>query len=245
MYGIIGYPLLTTFSPDYFREKFRALQLDDTYEKFPLEKIGDLVPLLERYPGLKGLNVTLPYKQTVIPFLHELDDTARKIGAVNTIHIGSDRRLTGYNTDVTGFRNSLMPLLQPHHNQALILGTGGASKAVAYALQQLRLPFRLVSRADGPGSLSYSELSPGLIGEYTLIINTTPLGMRPYEGMAPELPYEALGSRHLLYDLVYTPPETPFLREGKMRGAAIKNGYDMLTGQAEASWEIWSRPLGR
>jgi shikimate dehydrogenase len=239
MYGIIGYPLLTTFSPGYFKEKFRQLGLDETYDKFPLEKIDDLKEVLKRHPLLKGLNVTIPYKQAVIPFLNGLDDTAKQIGAVNTIKIEKGK-LIGYNTDTIGFYNSLKSLLQQQHNQALILGTGGASKAVAYALQQLEIPFQFVSREKKDGQLSYSDLTDAIVASHKLIINTTPLGMKPFEGIYPDIPYSAIDTEHLLYDLIYSPEETPFLKQGKERSASIKNGYEMLTGQAEAAWKIWN-----
>lgn len=239
MYGIIGYPLLTTFSPGYFQEKFRQSGVGETYEKFPLMQIEDFKNILQSHPALKGLNVTIPYKQAVIPFLDALDDTAKQVGAVNTIKI-IDRKLIGYNTDTIGFYNSLKPLLEKHHNKALILGTGGASKAVAYALQQLNIPYQFVSRKKDKAQLSYTDLTKDIVRSYKLIINTTPLGMKPFEGMLPEIPYDVVGGQHLLFDLIYSPPETPFLAQGKANGAAIKNGYEMLIGQAEAAWTIWN-----
>ncbi|KAA5537296.1 shikimate dehydrogenase [Taibaiella lutea] len=239
MYGIIGYPLLTTFSPGYFQEKFRQLDIDETYHKFPLKKIDDLKELLKLHPSLKGLNVTIPYKQTVIPFLNALDNTAKQIGAVNTIQF-KEGKLIGHNTDTIGFYNSLKPLLDKHHDKALILGTGGASKAVAYALQKLEIQFQFVSREKKEGQLIYADLDNDVIKSHRLIINTTPLGMKPFEGMSPEMPYAAIDSEHLLYDLIYSPAETPFLQQGKIRGATIKNGYEMLIAQAEAAWKIWN-----
>lgn len=239
MYGIIGYPLLQTFSPDYFNTKFERLGLQECYHKLPLAAIGELEDVLRTHPELKGLNVTIPYKEAVIPFLHELHDTAREIGAVNTIRI-TNGKLKGYNTDVIGFRDSLQPLLQPQHKQALILGTGGAAKAVAYALTQLNISYRFVSRIPAAGALSYTLLGPDTIAEYLLIINTTPLGMTPDINSAPAIPYQYLTSSHLLYDLIYSPAETLFLLKGKESGATIKNGYDMLIGQAEAAWKIWN-----
>jgi shikimate dehydrogenase len=238
MYGIIGYPLSQTFSPDYFNAKFERLGLKDSYHKFPLATIDELKAVLQSHPELKGLNVTIPYKEAVIPFLDELHDTAQEIGAVNTVKI-RDGKLKGYNTDVTGFRDSLQPLLQPQHRQALILGTGGASKAVAYALQQLHVAYRFVSRTPAAGEFSYAMLDRKTIEEHLLIVNTTPLGMTPDMDNAPAIPYEYLGPSHLLYDLIYNPAETLFLQRGKVQGAAIKNGYDMLIGQAEAAWNIW------
>jgi shikimate dehydrogenase len=238
MYGIIGYPLLTTFSPGYFQEQFRLLGIRETYEKFPLVRIEDLEAVLKSHPGLLGLNVTIPYKQAVIPFLDALDETAAKIGAVNTIKIMGGK-LIGYNTDTIGFYNSLKPLLEAHHKQALILGTGGASKAVAYALEQLNIPFQYVSRKKQQGQLVYSDLNATIIQAHQLIINTTPLGMKPFEGQYPELPFGAIGPEHLLYDLIYNPAATPFLSLGKAHGALTKNGYEMLIAQADAAWAIW------
>lgn len=239
MYGIIGYPLLHTFSPGYFSAKFEQLGLAETYEKFPLAGIADLPELLASRPGLKGLNVTIPYKQSVIPYLDELDDTAGAVGAVNTILI-REGRLKGFNTDITGFSQSLKPLLPDGPLQALVLGTGGASRAVAYSLRQMHIPFTLVSRQPGAGQLAYADLSEDIVAAHRLIINTTPLGMAPHIDSCPDIPYRYLGPDHLLYDLVYYPEETLFLQKGKAQQARIKNGYDMLTGQAEAAWAIWN-----
>ncbi len=242
MYGIIGYPLLQTFSPGYFQAKFEQLGLAESYHKFPLASITELRALLQAQPGLKGLNVTIPYKEAVLPFLDALDETAAQIGAVNTIKI-RDGQLTGFNTDVIGFRDSLQPLLGPQHRQALILGTGGASKAVAYALRQLNIGYRFVSRNPAEGQLSYAMLDAATINDHLLLINTTPLGMYPDTDASPELPYEYLGKGHLLYDLIYNPAATLFLQQGEARGTAVKNGYEMLIGQAEAAWKIWQEEL--
>lgn len=240
MYGIIGYPLLQTFSPGYFNAKFEQSGLEESYHKFPLASIAELSTLLQELPGLKGLNVTIPYKEAVLPFLDELDDTAAQIGAVNTIKI-RDGRLTGFNTDVIGFRDSLQPLLGPQHRQALILGTGGASKAVAYALAQLSIGYRFVSRNPAEGQLPYALLDAATINDHLLIVNTTPLGMAPDTSTFPLIPYEHLHTGHLLYDLVYNPSVTLFLQKGAAQGTATKNGYEMLIGQAEAAWAIWNR----
>lgn len=239
MYGIIGFPLTHTFSPAYFTEKFRQLGIADTYRPFPLADIAGLPALLRQFPALKGLNVTIPYKQSVIPYLDALDDTAAQIGAVNTIRI-QHGRLTGYNTDTLGFTASLQPELPPFPLQALVLGTGGSSRAVAYSLGKLGIPFLYVSRRAGEGRLRYTELDAAVIDRHRLIVNTTPLGMSPDEDSCPPIPYHFLSGQHLLYDLVYVPAETLFLRKGKAQGAAVKNGYDMLTGQAEAAWAIWN-----
>lgn len=240
MYGIVGYPLLQTFSPGYFNKKFEAEGIKDTYLKFPLDTIGALKGILRKHPDLKGLNVTIPYKQEIIALLDELDDTAQKIGAVNTVRIRNGK-LRGYNTDTIGFQNSLKPLLKEQHNKALILGTGGASKAIAYALQLLGIPYRFVSRSKREDQLVYADLDEYTIREYKLIINASPLGMIPNENVCPDIPYMFLTKEHLLYDLVYHPPETLFLRSGKSYGAEIKNGYEMLIGQAEAAWAIWQQ----
>lgn len=238
MYGIIGYPLLQTFSPGYFNKKFEEQRIRDIYLKFPLDKIADLKQVLKEHPDLKGLNVTIPYKQEVMTLLDELDDTARQIGAVNTIAIRNGR-LKGYNTDTIGFMDSLKPLLEQHHTKALILGTGGAAKAVAYALEKLGISFLSVSRNPEGGEIAYSNLDKGVMQEHKLIINTTPLGMVPNENACPDIPYTFLSTEHLLYDLIYHPEETLFLQKGKDQGAKIKNGYEMLIGQAEAAWTIW------
>jgi shikimate dehydrogenase len=238
MFGIIGYPLLQTFSPGYFNKKFEALGLNETYVKFPITSIDQLHSILQQHPDLKGLNVTIPYKQEVISLLDEIDDTAKEIAAVNTIAI-KNGRLTGYNTDVTGFKNSLEPLLAHNITKALILGTGGASKAIAFALKTLDISFKFVSRNKEPDQYTYAELTREIINDHQLIINTTPLGMPPLERSFPDIPYTSLASKHLLYDLIYYPEETPFLQKGKAQGARIKNGYEMLIGQAEAAWRIW------
>jgi shikimate dehydrogenase len=240
-YGLIGYPLLQSFSPGYFNEKFQREGIDAEYFTFPLETIDLFPELLKAHPGgLRGINVTIPYKTAVIPFLNELNEDVKKMGAVNCILI-KEGKLLGYNTDWVGFHDSLKPLLKPHHKQALILGSGGAAKAVAYALRQLGISYKVVTRGnpDSP-MLHYSSVTPALLQEYTLLINTTPLGMAPNEDRAPELPYEALTDKHLLYDVIYNPAETKFLQLGKSQGATIKNGIDMLHLQAEGSWRIWN-----
>ncbi len=239
-FGLIGYPLSHSFSSSYFMGKFAALHIDAVYHNYPLPAISDFPELIKREGLLEGLNVTIPYKTAIIPYLQALDETAALIGAVNTIQI-RDGVLKGFNTDVTGFKESLQPLLQPQHQRALVLGTGGASKAVVFALQQLHIPYTLVSRLAGlPGMLRYSELTAQVMAEHTLIINTTPLGTFPDVHQAPEIPYQYLTAGHLLYDLVYNPEETLFLKKGKVAGATFKNGYEMLVLQAEAAWRIWN-----
>ena len=240
-YGLIGYPLEHSFSPAYFKMKFMSQHIDAVYELFPLETISGFTGLLESHPGLEGLNVTTPYKEAVMPSLHQLDEVAREIGAVNCIAI-KNGKTKGYNTDAMGFEKSLNPLLKPQHNHALILGTGGSSKAVAYALTQLGIPFQKVSREKSEGTLTYSELSADIISHHKLIVNTTPSGMYPNVDAVPPFPFDHVSSHHLLFDLIYNPEETKFLVMGRERGAVTKNGFEMLQLQAEASWGIWSEP---
>ncbi|MFT4061005.1 MAG: shikimate dehydrogenase [Edaphocola sp.] len=239
MYGIIGLPLEQSFSPGYFTAKFRQMGLDETYLRFPLTSIQELPKLLMDYPRLRGLNVTMPYKQEIIPYLHELDQTAKAIGAVNTIHI-KNGLLTGYNTDTIGFSNSLAGLMQPHHQKALVLGTGGAAKAVWHSLSQLGMPFLKVSRSREKGMCTYGQLTGELMASHAVIINATPLGMLHDADSCPPIPYQFVTDKHLAYDLIYTPEETLFMRKAAAMGALVKNGYDMLIGQAEAAWQIWN-----
>jgi shikimate dehydrogenase len=235
-YGIIGFPLGHTFSPAYFAAKFAREGIDAAYEVFPLERIEDFPALLAAHPKLRGLNVTTPHKQAVMPYLHELSEDARAIGAVNCITI-KEGRLTGCNADWTGFRDSLQPLLQPHHTSALVLGNGGASLAVRYALRRMNIPFHTVSATAGKADFLYRDITPAILLAHSIIINTTILGTLG-KG-CPQLPYNALTPEHLLFDLVYNPAVTPFLEEGLKRGALIRNGQEMLERQAEASWELW------
>lgn len=243
-FGLIGYPLSHSFSQKYFTQKFERENIAGCeFRNFPLEDIAKLPALLKEYPSLEGLSVTIPHKQNILPYLNEIDPPAKEIGAVNCIrlsHQGKSLRLKGYNTDVHGFGQSLKPLLKPHHTQALVLGTGGAAKAVSYFLDKSKIKFRLVSKS-GKG-ISYNSLTRSLIEENTLIINTTPLGMFPNLDACPEIPYEFLSPQHLLYDLTYNPEESLFLRKGKEKGAQIKNGLEMLHLQAEKAWEIWNHP---
>lgn len=242
--GLIGYPLSHSFSVSYFAEKFRKENIVDyEYRNFPLENISDFTGLLKDNPGLTGLNVTIPYKEKIISYLDRLDSIAEKIGAVNTIRFvqeGSSGKLTGYNTDYYGFMNSLTPYLEPRHKSALILGTGGASKAVSYVLEELGIQYCYVSRKPQPGELGYNDLCLAMIRKHLLIINTTPLGTYPDISSFPDIPYDLLSPDHILYDLVYNPPETEFLRLGRQKGAKGINGRKMLELQAEKSWEIWN-----
>ena len=240
-FGLVGRNIGYSFSPGYFTDKFKELGLEDhLYENFDLADISEFPDLLQGHPDLVGLNVTIPYKEAVIPFLKALDPEAQLIGAVNTICLGPEGP-TGYNTDVIGFRESLRPLLRPSDRQALILGTGGASKAVARALETLGISYRYVSREPKAGQLAYGELHAELLQHYPLLIQCTPLGTFPDNQRAPEIPYEALGPSHLLYDLIYNPSMTTFLSRGQERGARIKNGLEMLQIQAERAWELWNR----
>lgn len=245
LYGLIGYPLSHSFSRRYFTKKFLMEGLGShAYHLFPLESIEELPDLIATYPSLRGLNVTIPYKEKVQPYLHAVEEEARAVGAVNTIRIHNGR-LSGHNSDVFGFTRSLRNFLtqagrKPKELRALVLGTGGAAKAVCYALRRMNIPFGRVSRDAERGELTYDSLTPKSLGYYDLIINTTPLGMSPEVDSMPPLPYEGLDSDHLLFDLVYNPEETAFLREGKTRGCQIINGLEMLYLQAERSWSIWS-----
>ena len=240
LYGIIGWPLLHTFSPDYFNEKFAAAAIDARYEKFPIEQIESFPELIAAHPDLCGLNVTIPHKTAVIAYLNELSEDACAMNAVNCIAV-KDGKLKGYNTDWIGFSNSLKPLLKPHHKKALVLGSGGAAKAIVYSLRKLAIEFRIVSRGNEPFALKYKDLDEKLMNEHQLIINTTPLGMPPHEEKAPLIPYHLLSEKHLLYDIVYSKSGlTPFLISGQQYGAAIKDGLEMLHLQAEASWDVWN-----
>jgi shikimate dehydrogenase len=243
-YGLIGFPLKHSFSAKFFTEKFRREGIDAEYLNFEIENIEDLPHIILHNRQLKGLNVTIPYKEKVISFLDDISPEAEKIGAVNVIKVERKPgfRLTGYNTDYTGFRQSLTPLLHGgvSHRKALILGSGGASKAVARALTDMRIEWRCVSRTPGSGRLAYSDLSPAVIAEHTLIINASPVGTFPETDCCPAIPYEPLTPHHLLYDLVYNPEETLFLQKGKAQGATVKNGREMLELQALAAWKIWN-----
>ena len=233
-YGIIGYPLQHSFSARYFSQKFAHEGIDAEYSLYPMEDLkSQIEELLNR---LDGFNVTMPYKQAIIPYLDALDETAKAVGAVNVVH-----QRIGYNTDCIGFMESIRPLLRANDQKALVLGTGGASKAVCYGLQQLGLTPTLVSRTKREGVLTYAELTEEVMAAYTVIVNCTPLGMYPQIENCPEIPYEYLSARHLLFDCVYNPEETLFLRKGAAQGAKTQNGIEMLYGQAKAAWKIWNK----
>lgn len=239
--GLIGYPLSHSFSKKYFSEKFLKNSIDNwSYELYPIENIEKISSVLSN-PSLRGLNVTIPYKEQVIPYLDELDETAKQIGAVNTIVI-ENGKTKGYNTDVIGFSDALTDFLgnQIQDIKAIVLGTGGAAKAVEYSLSKFGIEFVRVSRKKTSQAISYTEITKELMISNRLIINTTPLGMSPLVDTSPEIPYEWLTSNHFLYDLVYNPNETKFMKEGINQDAAVMNGLSMLIGQAEGAWKIWS-----
>jgi len=240
-FGLLGKNISYSFSQGYFTQKFKDLGLTDhSYENFDIQNIGELKNVLAQN-NLKGLNVTIPYKRDVIPYLNELDAKAEKIGAVNTIQF-TKNGLKGFNTDAYGFQKSLEPFLKPHHKNALILGTGGASKAVRFVLDELGIPNTYVSRSKKEGQYTYGELDKDIIEKNTLIINCTPLGTYPKVEDKPQIPYQHIGTNHLLYDLIYNPEKTTFLTLGEANGAAICNGLKMLEQQAEKAWEIWNQP---
>ena len=244
-YGLIGYPLRHSFSIGYFNEKFRSEGINAEYVNFEIPNINDFMEVIEENPNLCGLNVTIPYKEQVIPFLNELDRDTAKIGAVNVIKIirqpKGKVKLVGYNSDIIGFTDSIKPLLTRQHKYALILGTGGASKAVWHGLESLDIAPTLVSRTPKEGVLTYKDLTPEIINKYKVIVNTTPVGMYPHVDECPDIPYTCLTEDHLIYDLLYNPDETLFMKKAKERGATVKNGLEMLLLQAFAAWDIWQK----
>lgn len=242
LFGLIGRNISYSFSQGYFTEKFELLDLENhEYINFDIPQVNDFFVVLIKYKSvLKGVNVTIPYKQEIFPILDKIDKKAKKIGAVNTIKISKSGKLKGYNTDEFGFRKSLKPLLKKNHKKALILGTGGASKAVAYALQKLDVNYKFVSRNPKEEEIAYAHITENLLQEYSVIINCTPLGTYPAIEECPNIPYMFLSEQHLLYDLIYNPKETLFLQKGKEQGATIKNGLEMLELQAEKAWKIWN-----
>jgi shikimate dehydrogenase len=257
-YGLIGYPLSHSFSKKYFTEKFEAENIhNSSYELYPLSDINQLEDLLKQEPELCGINVTVPYKVTVLPLLDSMSEYAREIGAVNCIRVsqmspvtaafsgevgieGKEYMVEGFNTDAYGFEMSLKPLLKSRHTSALILGDGGAARAVKYILRTLNISYKSVTRKPADRHITFNELTPELVANHLLIINTTPLGTAPNIDECPDIPYEALTEDHLLFDMVYNPEQTLFLKKGAERGAVTKNGYEMLILQAEKSWEIWN-----
>ncbi|RKD20141.1 shikimate dehydrogenase [Pelobium manganitolerans] len=257
-YGLIGFPLGHSFSEKYFTEKFEKAKLKNfKYSLFPLENIQDFPKLLATERDLYGINVTIPHKVEVLQFLDDIDPAAKEIGAVNCIKIlhgdtvkslfsgelcmlnPKKYKLVGYNTDAYGFEGSIAPYLKNHHKKALILGNGGAARAIKYVLKKRKIAFKFVSRRPDKDMFSYEELNEQIIKDHQVIINTSPVGTYPNADECPAIPYQYLTDKHLLYDLVYNPQETLFLQKGKAQGASIKNGYQMLELQAEKSWEIW------
>ncbi len=242
-YGLIGYPLGHSFSKNYFNQKFLDENMDAVYENYEIASIDSLLEIVDSNPELRGLNVTIPYKEKVISFLDNISPEARAIGAVNVIkveHNGNETVLKGYNSDVIGFTQSIHPQLENYHKKALILGTGGASKAIDFGLKSLGLETVFVSRYERPGTILYSDVTPDVVKEYNVIVNCTPCGMYPHVDECPQLPYEAMDSHNLLYDLIYNPDETLFLKKGKAQGASTCNGLEMLLLQAFASWDFWN-----
>ena len=244
-YGLLGYPLGHSFSKTYFNQKFEAEKIDAEYVNFEIPNIKEIKNVLRENTNLGGLNVTHPYKEQDIPYLDDLDADARQIGAVNVIKftkgLFGKTKLIGYNSDIIGFKQSIEPLLKPTHQKALILGTGGASKAVYQGLKQLGVGSTFVSRSHKEGCITYEEITPKIMSQYTVIVNTTPLGMFPNVNTCPNIPYEELTPDHVLYDLLYTPDETLFMKKGKERGATVKNGLEMLLLHAFAAWQIWQK----
>ena len=244
LYGLLGYPLVHSFSQNYFNQKFESENIDAEYINFEIPDVGMLMEVVAENENLNGLNVTIPYKEQVIPFLDEIDPAASEVGAVNVIKFirGKDGlRLKGYNSDIIGFTDSIKSLLKPHHQSALVLGTGGAAKAVSYSLRKLGLEVQLVSRRKSANTLVYEELTKNDLKNRKVSVNATPLGMYPNVDTCPDIPYRYLTSQHLCYDLIYNPDETLFLKNSRLAGAQVKNGLEMLLLQAFASYSIWNQ----
>ena len=241
-FGLLGRNISYSFSKGYFTDKFANENFEGcTYENFDIEDINTFPEIIKNTLDLKGLNVTIPYKETVLPFLDKLSKKAALIGAVNTIKITKKGKLKGYNTDYYGFKKSLQPLLKEHHKKALILGTGGASKAVAFALQELQISYAFVSRETKENAINYDLINATTFDNYQIIINSTPVGTSPNVDLFPIIPYEYFTKKHIAFDLIYNPAETHFLKKAKENGAQIKNGLDMLIYQAEKAWKIWNK----
>ncbi len=242
LFGLLGRNISYSFSRGYFSDKFIAENISDCqYVNFDMQTIDEFSSVLKNNKNLVGLNVTIPYKQEVIPFLDKLSDDAKKIGAVNTITVSKKGKTKGYNTDCYGFKKSLKPLLKKRHKKALILGTGGASKGVAFALDQLKIEYTYVSRIAENNKLSYEQITKQIMDDHLIIINCSPVGTSPNLDKCPEIPYEWLTKKHIAYDLIYNPAETLFLTKAKANGATIKNGLDMLIFQANKAWAIWNK----
>ena len=243
LFGLVGYPLGHSFSESFFNNKFNSEGIDAQYLNFEIPNIDEFRNIINNNTNLRGLNVTIPYKEQVIPYLDDIDITASEIGAVNVVKFirnGNNLILKGFNSDVIGFCNSLKPLLKPHHTHALVLGTGGAAKAIAHGLKSLGIEPIYVSRTKKDGVLTYNELTPEIIEKYQVIVNTTPAGMYPHVDTCPDIPYHLLTPQHLCYDVVYNPEVTLFMKKSQEQGAMVKNGLEMLILQALAAWEIWN-----
>lgn len=239
-FGLVGKNIGYSFSKGYFSDKFQKLNLlDFSYDNIDIQNIEEFPEYIKQNPSLSGFNVTIPYKEAVLPYLDKLSKRAAEIGAVNTIKITKSGKLKGFNTDYLGFKKSLEPLLNYNHKKALILGTGGASKAIAYGLKQLGIPFLYVSRTAVGEAIGYSQINENIFSEFQIIINCTPVGTSPNTNLCPDIPYEYFTKNHIAFDLIYNPSETLFLKKAKEQGAIIKNGLEMLTIQAEKSWDIW------
>lgn len=242
IFGLIGKNIDYSFSKKYFTERFENTNATDCiYQNFDIDTIEDFPNLIAKNPDLMGLNVTIPYKETIIPFLDCLSKKATQIGAVNVIRFTKKRKLKGYNSDYYGFKKSLESILQPHHQKALILGTGGASKAVAFALKEMNIPYAFVSREAHENTITYERINATTFDNYQIIINCTPLGTSPNTKEFPPIPYQFFTEKHLAFDLIYNPEETQFLKKAKKKGAMTKNGIDMLIFQAEKAWRIWNK----
>lgn len=241
-FGLIGKNISYSFSKKYFSEKFINNHFHNCeYENYDIKNINEFTEIIDKNKGLVGLNVTIPYKESILPFLDKISKNAKKIGAVNCISISKNNKLKGYNTDFYGFKKSLKPLLKNHHKKALILGTGGASKAVAFALKKLNIEFDFVSRNPSEYEIGYDEINATIFNEYQIIVNTTPLGTFPTVTEFPKLDYSLFTSKHIAFDLVYNPEESTFLKKAKKSGAVTKNGHEMLINQAEKAWLIWNK----
>lgn len=243
LFGLVGYPLGHSFSESFFNNKFNSEGIDAQYLNFEIPNINEFRNIINTNTNLRGLNVTIPYKEQVIPYLDDIDITASEIGAVNVVKFiknGNNLILKGFNSDVIGFCNSLKPLLKPHHTHALVLGTGGAAKAIAHGLKSLGIEPIYVSRTKKDGVLTYNELTPEIIEKYQVVVNTTPAGMYPHVDTCPDIPYHLLTPQHLCYDVVYNPEVTFFMKKAQEQGAMVKNGLEMLILQALAAWEIWN-----
>ena len=240
-FGLLGRNISYSFSRGYFTSKFDTEELDCEYVNFDIDDINKFRKIIQNEPNLKGLNVTIPYKESILPYLDSVHKKAKAIGAVNTIKITKKRKLKGYNTDCYGFEKSIKPHLKKHHKSALILGTGGASKAIAYTLEKLKIHYDYVSRSESKAKYTYSTLDESILEAYKIIINCTPIGTYPNVNECPAIPYDGISEKHLLYDLIYNPEQTKFLRLGELQGATIVNGLPMLKLQAEKSWKIWNK----